>query len=113
VSELSALHEKSDKGQRLVFHRDGRELLIGQLHECLWRSLKAAGLRLIRWHDLRHTFASNLVAAGLPLPQVQKWMGHSTINMTMRYAHLAPGVNDHMIAVLDEVPKERKVAVVG
>jgi integrase len=68
-----------------VFERDGRELLIGQLHECLWRALNAAGLREIRWHDLQHTFASNLVRAGVPLLQVQKWMRHSTINMTMRY----------------------------
>jgi hypothetical protein len=33
--------------------------------------------------------------------------------MTMRYAHLAPGANDHLIALLDEAPKERKVAAVG
>jgi integrase len=81
--------------------------------ECLWRTLKAAGLREIRWHDLRHTFASNIVGAGVPLLQVQKWMGHITINMTMRYAHLAPGANDHLIALLDEAPKERKVAALG
>jgi integrase len=112
-SELRALHGETKKGRRLLFERDGRELLIGQLHECLWRTLNAAGLREIRWHDLRHTFASNLVGAGVPLLQVQRWMGHSTINMTMRYAHLAPGANDHLIALLDEAPKERKVAAVG
>ena len=113
IGELRELHSEAGKGRRFVFERDGRELLIGQLHECLWRTLKGAGLREIRWHDLRHTFASNLVGAGAPLLQVQKWMGHSTINMTMRYAHLAPGANDHLIALLDEAPKERKVAVVG
>lgn len=39
-------------------------------------------------------------------------MGHSTIAMTMRYAHLAPETNN-MIAVLDEGPTEKKVALVG
>ena len=41
-------------------------------------------------HTLRHTFASHLVAAGTPLPVVKELMGHSDINMTMRYSHLAP-----------------------
>ena len=70
-------------------------------------------MRDIRWHDLRHTFASNLIAAGVPILQVQQWLGHSTIQMTMRYAHLAPDTNNHMISVLDEAPKERKIAAVG
>ena len=51
---------------------------------------KKAGVRHIGWHTLRHTFASQLVASGVPLPVVQALMGHSTINMTMRYTHLAP-----------------------
>ena len=43
------------------------------------------------WHLFRHTFASRLVAAGVPIRQVADWMGHVTIATTMRYAHLAPG----------------------
>ncbi len=41
-------------------------------------------------HMLRHTCASRMVQRGVPLAVVQAWMGHSTINTTMRYAHLAP-----------------------
>ncbi len=37
-----------------------------------------------------HTCASRLVQRGVPLKVVQEWMGHKAINMTMRYAHLAP-----------------------
>ena len=42
------------------------------------------------WHMLRHSFASHCVAAGYHLREVQEWMGHSTIQVTERYAHLAP-----------------------
>jgi site-specific recombinase XerD len=45
-----------------------------------------AGLREVRWHGLRHSFASQLATAGVPLRRVQDWLGHWTINMTMSYA---------------------------
>lgn len=51
---------------------------------------KAWGFRPIRFHDLRHSFASILVMAGVPLYTVQKLMRHKSIAMTERYAHLAP-----------------------
>jgi integrase len=62
---------------------------------------RRAGLRRIRWHDCRHSFASQLVIAGTPLRQVQEWLGHSTILMTMRYSHLAPGGGREFLSALD------------
>ncbi len=75
---------------------------LNQLHERLWGACRRAGLREIRWHDLRHSFASQLVTAGVPVRQVQEWLGHSTITMTMRYAHLAPGSGADLIQALED-----------
>ena len=59
--------------QRLIFADDaGEPMRIGQLHEILLRTLRRAELRDIRWRDLRHSFASNLAAKGVPLPRIQK-----------------------------------------
>jgi integrase len=63
--------------------------------------LKDAGIDNFRFHDLRHTFASNLVMKGAPLYMVQKLLGHSTLEMTMRYAHLSPDSTAQAVALLD------------
>jgi site-specific recombinase XerD len=52
--------------------------------------LKRAKIEGVTWHTLRHTFASRAVMAGVDIRTVQELMGHSTITMTMRYAHLSP-----------------------
>lgn len=56
----------------------------------LEQACKKANMRRISWHVLRHTFASHLAMKGVPLNMVQALLGHSTIIMTMRYAHVAP-----------------------
>jgi len=50
--------------------------------------VEKAQLPDFRWHDLRHTFASRLVMAGVPLRAVQLLMGHKCIETTLRYSHL-------------------------
>lgn len=59
------------------------------LHKPWKRICEAAELGHVRIHDLRHTFASNAVMQGLPLPVVARLLGHTQIQTTMRYAHLA------------------------
>lgn len=52
---------------------------------------EAAGLPHVRFHDLRHTYASLAIAAGVDLRVLKELMGHSTMQMTSRYAHLQDG----------------------
>jgi site-specific recombinase XerD len=59
-----------------------------------------AGIQGVTWHTLRHTFASRLVMAGVDLKTVQELMGHKTIAMTARYAHLSPG---HKLSALEKL----------
>lgn len=55
-----------------------------------WRRVRArAGLKDVRLHDLRHTYASVAVAAGQSLPMIGKLLGHTQVQTTARYAHLA------------------------
>lgn len=103
---LHAGETKTDKARAVpvtqrvaeVLHRRGNQLrffdlTFHQLRKQWWDLKTAMGLEddpQFCVHMLRHTCASRMVQRGVPLAVVQAWMGHSTINTTMRYAHLAP-----------------------
>ncbi len=53
-------------------------------------ALKAGGVREVRFNDLRHTFGTRMVAAGVPMRTLQGWMGHRDIKTTLIYADYAP-----------------------
>ena len=54
-------------------------------------TIRRSKVKNFRFHDLRHTFASRLVQSGVQIQVVQELLGHATLEMTQRYAHLAPG----------------------
>ena len=67
----------------------GQRLKPNTLSAGFKRMLKKAGLRDIRLHDLRHSCASLLLANGVPMKQIQEWLGHSDFSTTANiYAHL-------------------------
>ncbi len=55
---------------------------------------------ILRYHDIRHTFASRLVMAGVDLRTVQELMGHKTVAMTIRYSHLALPTREKRLSAL-------------
>ena len=66
-----------------------------------WGALmERSKIEKFRWHDLRHHFASRLVQAGVPLNTVRELLGHGSMAMTLRYAHLAPDQKREAVAKL-------------
>ena len=72
----------------------GRPLDPSALRRRFKRARDRAGLRPLRWHDLRHSFGSRLAAAGIDLPTIQSAMGHSHIQTTAVYLHARPQAAD-------------------
>jgi integrase len=70
-------------------------------------------MRRIRFHDLRHTFASLLLSNGESPANVKEQMGHSSIQVTVNiYGHLIPGGNRQAVDRLDDAPETKKAAMV-
>jgi integrase len=65
------------------------------------RALRTVAIEGFVFHDLRHTFASHMVMAGVDLMTVKEFLGHKDIKMTLRYAHLAPDYKRSAINRLD------------
>jgi integrase len=74
------------KSDRVFCRIDGTP--IKSFKKAWWAALKKAGIIGFHFHDLRHTFASNLLLSGASLKDVKEMIGHSDISMTDRYSHL-------------------------
>jgi integrase len=97
IGTLSRWREQASSGRR-IFE-------VSTDFKTAWaKLLKRANITKFRWHDLRHHFASRLVQVGVPLNTVRDLLGHSSVAMSLRYAHLAPDQRREAVAKLNEKP---------
>jgi integrase len=93
VNVLMRWREQGAEDDRVIPIETGFKTAWGAL-------LERAKITKFRWHDLRHHFASRLVQAGVPLNTVRELLGHASMAMTLRYAHLAPDQKREAVAKL-------------
>jgi len=96
---LSILRNLEPKSSGPVFTYHGKA--IHDTNSSFANARKKAGIDDIRFHDLRHTFASRLVQQGVSLYEVMHLTGHKSVSMVQRYAHLAPDFQKRAIAALN------------
>ena len=114
-NHLEGLKEKA-VGHLVVTDEAGRAFDVNHLNRDFTKFQKRACLtQHFRFHDLRHTFASHFMMNGGNIYDLQKILGHSSLEMTQRYAHLAP---EHLIQASNVVSFgasmiERKLVVNG
>ena len=89
------------KGSHVFCNEEGETFV--RLQRSFEVALKKSEIDDFRFHDLRHTFASNLVMGGEDLNTVRELLGHKDLTMTLRYAHLAPNHKTRAVNVLDRI----------
>ena len=99
VAALRVVHSRGEgKGRVFQSAKTGEPLENGR-H---WFDDAAAEAQIknFRWHDLRHTFASRLRMKGAPLEDIADLLGHKSLTMTTRYAHLGPSKLHAVVSLL-------------
>ena len=112
---LLLMRSKAPKGEQRVFvwkDSTGAVVPFDSVKRSFDTARKEAKLEGVSLHTMRHTYASRLVMRGVPIYNVSKLLGHSKIQMTMRYAHLAPEGLEESVAVLDQLGGERSSNVI-
>jgi integrase len=99
LREILRRHPRRLDTPYLFHHPDGKPF--DQIDNSFSSVRRRSGIAYFRFHDLRHTFASHLVMAGVDIRTVQELLGHKDIKMTMRYAHLGPEHMRKAVEVLD------------
>jgi integrase len=89
ADRVVSIQHRRRHARGLVFPGEDGERM-GGLKTAFLGILRAAKVDRFRFHDLRHSFASKLVMAGVDLNTVRELLGHADLKMTLRYAHLAP-----------------------
>ena len=109
-SVLEGLAAANVDGHRYIFH-DTQGRRYQDVKRGFPGACKRAGITDCTFHDLRHTFASHLVMAGVDITTVSKLLGHKGLGMTFRYSHLAPGHLSKAISVVEVLLSEKSQEV--
>ncbi|MBW1924197.1 MAG: site-specific integrase [Deltaproteobacteria bacterium] len=99
--------------QTLFFNREGNPIDINNVRNRVFhKALEKAGLRKIRIHDLRHTYATLRIQAGHNILDVSKQLGHSSVKITLDiYTHWMPGSHKSQVDELDSKTAPNSEAV--
>jgi integrase len=84
---LEAVAKAMSITENVFGEKGGWQLRVANLEYNFRAAVKRAGLKDLRFHDLRHTFATRLVQSGADIYAVQRLLGHKSLEMTSRYAH--------------------------
>lgn len=91
-----------DKSHSFVFYNPKTKKNIVEIKRSFNTAREKAGLKKVRFHDLRHTAATRMCELGVPLKIVSQILGHSTIKMTERYANPTPDTMKEAVEKLSE-----------
>jgi integrase len=91
---------KNPKSEHVFCHENGQRIL--DIRKSFWTALEKSDIKDFHFHDLRHTFASQMVMSGIDLNTVRELMGHHSLEMTLRYAHLSPGHKRRAVDILGQ-----------
>jgi site-specific recombinase XerD len=97
----ATLKEIERKGDHVFCNGEGGTF--ANVRRSFETAVRKSGIEDFRFHDLRHTFASNLVMEGVDIMTVKDLMGHKDLTMTLRYSHLAPNHKMRAVNILDRV----------
>jgi integrase len=101
LDELGAHVGRRHEG--FVMHRNGDPVSYNDFGYWWRKAARAAGVPTLRYHDLRHAFASMLISAGCSVKAVQHALGHASAATTLNlYSHLWPGDEDRIRQAVDE-----------
>jgi len=89
-----------------VVTRNGKPVPVEDLSKAFKRAVRRVGRPDLRLHDLRHVFASRLLASGASLPEIAALLGHKTLSISARYSHASP---DRLRALVSTLPSVKPV----
>jgi integrase len=104
VAELNRWSQRShytgDTSLVFAHPHTGRPLDRSKVTKRFKEACVDAGVQVITFHELRHTFATRMASQGVPLRKLQEWLGHADIKTTQIYMHYAP--DEHEVTMVNE-----------